>query len=492
MKAVDVSAADLNNLAIIERAASSFSLVGITLIIITYLISPSFHKPINRLVFYACLGNIFTNIATVISRDAIYDSYQICQFQAVLIQMFLPADSFWTLAMACNVYLAFYRSYTGAQLRRLEGLYFFLCYGIPMIPAIVFRVVSTPSKGPMYGNATLWCWISNEWDVFRIAAFYGPVWVVIMVTLGIYIRAGKLIYEKRKQLQAFRVRRTEPMPELSDPFQRVAGFEIQRTTDISVNYEDVDPIDSGDSSLASPRQIQYPAPAVQPTKTFSVKITSSQRNGSIQSSFAEKKNSSSESSSPISPRAGFDTLPARKQSTVDNSMVMWSYTKVALLFFVALMITWIPSSANRLYSVVNPGYICLPLEYASALVLPLQGSWNAIIYFVTCWKECGELYNNIRQGKPLSTSGIKAIFNFRDMDDREHFAASPRAQRTPRHENFFLEEEEGSMTELHSNINARRDTRDAYSSRPDTKDSNHSITNDFSTVERTNTKESAS
>lgn len=66
----------------------------------------------------------------------------------------------------------------------------------------------------------------------------------------------------------------------------------------------------------------------------------------------------------------------------------WSYTKCALLFFTAMLVTWIPSSANRLYSIAQNGEIDLPLGFMSSFVLPLQGFWNAIIYMVTSWKAC--------------------------------------------------------------------------------------------------------
>lgn len=39
----------------IERVCSVFSLIGCTFIIATFCVSKSFHKPINRLVFYASL-----------------------------------------------------------------------------------------------------------------------------------------------------------------------------------------------------------------------------------------------------------------------------------------------------------------------------------------------------------------------------------------------------------------------------------------------------
>jgi hypothetical protein len=90
----------------------------------------------------------------------------------------MPADAYWTLAMACNVWLIFYRKYEKEELENLEKYYVLLCYGIPLVPAIAFFAVKSQSKGRMYGDATLWCWISNQWDGFRIGLFYGPVWYV--------------------------------------------------------------------------------------------------------------------------------------------------------------------------------------------------------------------------------------------------------------------------------------------------------------------------
>ena len=88
----------------------------------------------------------------------------------------MPAYAYWTFAMALNVYLTFYYKYGAAELRRLEKYYFLCCYGLPFIPALAYLFVTTEAKGHMYGNATLWCWVSSEWDIFRIATFYGPVW----------------------------------------------------------------------------------------------------------------------------------------------------------------------------------------------------------------------------------------------------------------------------------------------------------------------------
>lgn len=81
--------------------------------------------------------------------------------------------------MALNVYLTFFRKFDAVALRRLEKWYFLGCYGIPFIPALIFIWVESKKRGHFYGNATLWCWISGEWEIWRIATFYGPVWYEI-------------------------------------------------------------------------------------------------------------------------------------------------------------------------------------------------------------------------------------------------------------------------------------------------------------------------
>ena len=63
--------------------------------------------------------------------------------------------------------------------------------------------------------------------------------------------------------------------------------------------------------------------------------------------------------------------------------VKMSYLRTSFIFGLAVLITWIPSSVNRLYSIANNGRVSFPLSLASGSVLPLQGLWNAIIYFTT-------------------------------------------------------------------------------------------------------------
>ncbi|KAF1730886.1 hypothetical protein CRV24_008957 [Beauveria bassiana] len=78
----------LEAISAIERACSVFSLLGCLFTIITFCSSSAFHKPINRLVFYASFGNMMTNVGTLMSRAYLHNILSAgCQFQAFLIQM---------------------------------------------------------------------------------------------------------------------------------------------------------------------------------------------------------------------------------------------------------------------------------------------------------------------------------------------------------------------------------------------------------------------
>ncbi|KAK4467097.1 putative G-protein coupled receptor 157 [Cladorrhinum samala] len=378
-------------LSIIERACSVPSMLGSLLVIATFCLSKAFHKPINRLVFYASFGNLMTNAATLMARSFLGDGNSAagCQFQAFLIQMFMPADTFWTLAMAVNVYLTFYFKFDARRLRKMEIPYLLACYGVPFVVALAYVFISTPEKGRMYGNATLWCWISPQWDIFRIATFYGPIWVVILITFFIYIRAGREIYKKHKQLREFSTSHQENADPsffiIEDPFSSL------KTTEVSVTSEIIGKNVIGLEPLGQESKPSNPA--------YSVHISSNhgpsdRRESHGEAAVPNQNNVTTESHTAV--RAGTGANPLRRRALYEANNATWSYTKCSLLFFTAMLVTWIPSSANRVYSVVHHGHASMPLEYMSAFVLPLQGFWNAIIYMVTSWQACKMLWEDMR------------------------------------------------------------------------------------------------
>ena len=86
----------------------------------------------------------------------------------------------------------------------------------------------------------------------------------------------------------------------------------------------------------------------------------------------------------------------RDASTHANKATI-KYCKCAMLFFLALLCTWVPSSVNRIYTLIHPQETPFGPEYAAGLVLPLQGFWNFVVYVTTSLFACKCLWRDIVQ-----------------------------------------------------------------------------------------------
>lgn len=288
--------------------------------------------------------------------------------------------------------------------------------------------------------------------------------VVIVITFFIYLRAGREIYNKRRQLHNFSQPAPYPLPLLADPFTSLKTTEVYVTSEV-VTVTTSEPagvvlgpgeFNSGTTQgqtaplgLSGSRRASVPSPNNGPA-AYSVTISSASAQprrgstGSAEDSVDEKppqkayrpgspppppppaKDGDDGLDSPISRTSSSsrrDSLsasnqpsphhkssstsastkgaskngqpapgPLRRRAALEASSAAWSYTKCAILFFTAMLVTWIPSSANRVYSIVHPGEMDIALGFASAFVLPLQGFWNALIYIVTSWSACRELW----------------------------------------------------------------------------------------------------
>jgi hypothetical protein len=81
----------------------------------------------------------------------------------------------------------------------------------------------------------------------------------------------------------------------------------------------------------------------------------------------------------------------RDAATRETNAEAWLYARVAFLFFVALLITWAPTSANRMYALANPKAFNYTLNYIASFLFPLQGFWNVIVYILSSQRACRRL-----------------------------------------------------------------------------------------------------
>jgi len=86
-----LTAAQTSALVITERINSSLSIAAILFVLATYMFSSHFFSPINRLIFFASVGNLGSNIAALISLNGpdAGAASGLCQFQSFLVQMYV-------------------------------------------------------------------------------------------------------------------------------------------------------------------------------------------------------------------------------------------------------------------------------------------------------------------------------------------------------------------------------------------------------------------
>lgn len=210
--------------------------------------------------------------------------------------------------------------------------------------------------------------------------------ISILATFFIYIRAGREIYQKRKQLHNFSSSDNDPQSSFHDVLTSM------KTTEVYVTSEVIDQ-PSGSIGLGpmGRRGSEVGPNPRMPNAAYSVSISANRpgRNESQADAVLPVDNNGAEAT------AQRPMNSARRRNYELNNAA-WAYTKCSILFFTVILITWVPSSANRVYSVIHTRESSTPLEFMSAFVLPLQGFWNALIYVVTSWKACKTLWTDIR------------------------------------------------------------------------------------------------
>ncbi|EQL29318.1 hypothetical protein, variant 2 [Blastomyces dermatitidis ATCC 26199] len=457
------------------RVMSAVSVTSSFFVILSFLWGKLFQTPVNRLMFYATWGNVLANVGTMIGGAGISHGAgsSLCRCQAFLLQWFLPTNALWILCLAINVYLTASHKYRPSELKRLEWRYLIMCYIVPLIPAFAFLFVETKASGPVYGDAVIWCWIRPEWQAFRFAFFFGPIWLTIIMTIAILLYQGIEIYSKRMKIKKLSV---DAVHEISDkhhrrdtatsvqavaPLPSIVATRADNGPGNASTFEsqpssgDVQPLGEGDTSAnertppktdLSTRETPERTPETTPESARSninhgqlptrkpstltlgptfyatgaaqdESRSNYEQHGTPVSSgttdarrndlgLDELENRSAASSAPtayaqVRSHDGASLGPTRTSSlsqnrtwrtrlpilrplqTADRHTATYLYMKRVSLFFLSLLLTWTPSTINRIHRVSNPDDPVFGLALLSAVVLSLQGFWNLIVYIST-------------------------------------------------------------------------------------------------------------
>jgi hypothetical protein len=233
-------------------------------------------------------------------------------------------------------------------------------------------------------QSKIWCWVSLEWDALRIATFYAPVWIMVVATFVIYVRAGLVVFKWRDKL--LHSARNHP-PVIRDHEDR---------TSVEVNHIVIPSAEDNTGAIK--------------TKYVSEREAAtgiSQRQLSVSTQASNDTLNGRNQGRPVNSTGFIPTITQRNQSFVSTvtapnlptsaqaKKAAINYCKSAILFFAALLVTWVPSSINRLSTLIHPESFMFGLDYATALVLPLQGFWLTVVYVVTNFTACQAMFENL-------------------------------------------------------------------------------------------------
>ncbi|KAI1390344.1 uncharacterized protein F4822DRAFT_428681 [Hypoxylon trugodes] len=383
----------IETIVIFERLGAALSVTGVLLIFVAYAVFKRLRTVPNTFIVFASFANLGASIACLIGYSGVLagSNSHLCQAQAFMFELFMQSDPWWSFAMAVNVYMVFFFSANPKSFLSYWWAYFLVCYGIPFIPSLWLLIVHGGDGQNVYGDATIWCWIDKDWSNLRIYTYYLPIWVCIILSTCIYIAVGYYVFKQRNQLRNLSLSNPTHEP----PMSRDSGEKTLFTNAAvmgSINREVVQ-VTTVNSTSAPASTLTSPSSPTAPMHWFDgPPDTHPYYDGP---------------SSPISPPNPYQTtvtritadpaprenLRARVRANIQRWRVRFShmdpvklaYLRTSFVFAISVFVTWTPSSVNRVHDLIYAESASFALNLASAVVLPLQGVWNAVIFFSTSW-----------------------------------------------------------------------------------------------------------
>jgi hypothetical protein len=374
--------------------------------------------------------------------------------QVLTLARFMQSDPWWSLAMAINVFLVFYFRTSPGAFKKWWWAYCVVCYGGPFIIAISLLLVRNHGRPPVYGEATIWCWVDRQWDDIRIYTYYMLIWICIIGSFLCYFMVGYNVFHSRNNLRSFssasKSKETthvehmrQPRVELPDVPQD--GFYGTVITEVQIVHSNVNnaagadclpsphrpkqarvretvqvsfdepPVDSNaearrGSSAGDPTRQHYYSSVTSPNKSLGFRPTTLRRSSSLNGVSGWTRN-------------------AANKFVVDDP-IKRAYLRTSFLFALSVLVTWIPSSMNRIHSWQTG---TSPFEYhvATASVLPLQGLWNAIIFFVTSWNAVAEYWSTCWLKRRFSRKSSSHVVDEMALQTRHYTNRMGASEREP-------------------------------------------------------------
>ncbi|KAH6996063.1 hypothetical protein BKA56DRAFT_473161 [Ilyonectria sp. MPI-CAGE-AT-0026] len=390
----------IETLVLLERIGGSVSLVAVVLIFVAYALVPRVRNVQNTFIMFASIANIGASVASIIAMDGLNRGVEsaLCQGQGFLFQMFMQSDPWWSLAMAFNVFLVFFFRTSPDAFRKWWWLYCLICYGGPFGISLALVLVRHPGRGRVFGQAVIWCWVDHDWENVRIYSYYMLIWICIVGSLLFYFMVGYHVFRSRNRLRSFSASKSKETATTHE--QQLPRVELHVPQDCFYGtiVTEVQVVQSKACTAAVPSE---PRPAhTQSTSQASFDESPPSPIQTVPSQYFST--ATSPAGAPVRSRRPLRRFTSATNRAVSKFVVedpiKRAYLRTSFLFALSVLVTWIPSSMNRIHSwMVGES----PYEYhvATAAVLPLQGLWNAAIFFITSSHALREGLRDMTEGR---------------------------------------------------------------------------------------------
>lgn len=164
------------------------------------------------------------------------------------------------------------------------------------------------------------------------------IFTSIIVSLSIYVLAGREIFAKRRQLRAFG---NPVVVEVENPFTSFKTTEIRITSEIATTFSpspDVSDAFGSSEDKIDPCAITTRKPTIHRSPSRSTTNYYDQYSVEIGSAPLSPR---FETQSTVMPRTSSMVRMRNNKAALEANTAAWGYTKVALLFFVSLLVTWV-------------------------------------------------------------------------------------------------------------------------------------------------------
>jgi hypothetical protein len=163
----------------VSIVAASFSFVGSTFILFSWLVFPRLRTFPFRLVMYLSIADIGSSIFKIMAvaqkrstKLGCIENSDLCRASGFLSQFFDVAGFIWIFNISLNLYLVLVKK-IGDEIFKYERLYHIFAWGIALILSMV------PWFYNAYGAAGGWCWIQEQYDFLRMIIYYVPMVLVM-------------------------------------------------------------------------------------------------------------------------------------------------------------------------------------------------------------------------------------------------------------------------------------------------------------------------